>query len=212
MADYYGDLEGATRFVESLPGPCLGTPGMLRAMFETDAEAHLLDEWDCQPTMQFYALQLLQDPREAVMDPDGTVLVETAIEVGTMPLPEGGGEAIVRLIQRAAPMFVSFAEQEMPGQALGFGLTHEAWMVVSPKDENDPNTIEAMTAAAEHRLHAHPDSVEVRISVAVDRYGNCVMVTHRRTGELDVSVTAGLPEHDEGRLVDALRMLAERLA
>src|SRR6516225_1180829 len=70
-----------------------------------------------------------------------------------------------------------FLADQMAGSGLvdpqlyGMAIRHEAWELDNPMPSS-PHTSRRVRAIAEaHGIHAHPDRIEVRVAVGVDRFG-----------------------------------------
>jgi len=97
------------------------------------------------------------------------------------------------------------------GDLYGMAFLWEGWGV-DPEPGFDEQRVAQLSA--EHALHSHPQRVEVRCLMAVDRYGVTYTVEHERTGVRPLRQLAVPPETDPvltGAVVDALDSMVEQL-
>jgi hypothetical protein len=132
--------------------------------------------------------------------PDGVSLVDFQIEAkvwASAPAPT--------VLSGMAGIMVGHGFTARPhyraGPLVGVAFRHEGWWV-----ENDPADQRGMQRTAkmagEHRLRHHPDRVEVRQVIAVDRHGVTYVAMHKRGR--DTEQVMMLPGRDEVRAAGAV--------
>ncbi len=190
--------------------------GLVGSLAETEAEIHK-HGWDQHPCL-WRAFRQMLDPqklREAgIQLPDGQV-PEDGFILGFNPVVEGadlgsnGPDFAARMHGLAAYLRTSAAPLG-DTDTIGWLLTNEAWMLMSKDFDTDKGVDPSEMDNA--RVSAHPQRVEVRMLLLIERGGSLIQMIRRRdTDELMVSIAEGTPESWQliGNLPAALSDLME---
>jgi hypothetical protein len=95
---------------------------------------------------------------------------------------------------------------------LGMAFVYEGWTVPDPVTARQAHVAAVM--AGDHRLHEHPDRIEIRMAMAVDRHGATYHVEHQRAGSTRhlLAIPGRTPELEfTGSILLALDRMVEQL-
>ena len=179
MANYRGDDANAAAQFAVRNGINLGTPSIIRALAMTEEETYKLDEWDLPPELMFFTMETMGDIEDSPLDPadPAKVLVTATTRVGSLPLPEGGGAQIARVLDAEGHLIVRFLREMVPGVPIGFAIICEAWGLSVPAGDLDEE-LRLMSLAGS--IEDQPGRTELRVMTAVVWHFNIITVSRTR--------------------------------
>jgi hypothetical protein len=140
----------------------------------------------------------------------GRVVTMVPVQVPRLQWEAFGGTAagLERIAEVMAMCGITDREPTEHGTLHAVAFLHEGWTVWPEPSMNDHHAWRRVQKmAADHRLYQHPDAVEVRACVAVDRDGWTYQAEHKR-GHIGVVRRVMAPDDPEtkaaGIVVEAL--------